>query len=228
MKILLCTEVEEQFSSYMDGTLSGIEMVDVQEHMRHCKACTRSFAHWRGTLSALEELGPAKMPPSLSLRLRVALSHEKARTPAARLERLRVSWDNTFAPLMVQLSAGFASSVLLLGTVLLLVGTFVTPEQAAARDQPMQVTSPPRLLYVSLPDGSSPVATINGSVIVRVFVDDHGRVYDYHLISGAIDTGSRVALANEMMWSVFEPAYAFGDPVRGSVILSLAGISVPG
>ncbi len=228
MKILLCTEVEEQFSSYLDGTLPGMTMVEVQEHMLHCSACTRSFAEWRGMVAALGELGAAKMPPSLSLQLRVALSHEKARTPAARLERLRVAWENTFGPLMVQLSAGFASSVLLLGTMLLLIGTFATPEDAAARDQPMRVTSPPRLLYVSLPDGSNPSATLNGSVVVRVFVDSTGRVYDYRVISGAADPASRTAVANEMMWSVFEPAHAFGDPVRGSVILSLVGVSVPG
>ena len=228
MRILLCTEVEEQFSSYLDGTQPGTAMVEVQEHMRHCAACTRSFAEWRGTLSALAELGTAKIPPSLSLQLRVALSHEKRRTPAARIERLKVAWDNTFAPLMVQLSAGFASSVLLLGTMLLLIGTFATPENAAARDQPMRVTSPPRLLYVSLPDGSNPSSTLNGSVVVRVFVDSTGRVYDYHVISGAADPDSRTAVADDMTWSVFEPAHAFGDPVRGSVILSLVGVSVPG
>ena len=226
--ILLCTEVEDQFSSYLDGSLSGVAMADMREHMVHCSGCTRSFAAWRGTLDVLSTLGPVKAPPQLDLRLRVALSQEKLRTPRAMARRLAVRWRNTVAPLAVQASAGFASAVLLLGALLLLVGTFAAPEPAAARDEPIGMASSPRLLYASLPDGSSPVGTLNGSVVVRVFVDASARVYDYRVISGVADARSQDALANQMMWSVFAPARVFGEPVRGSVILSLAGVSVPG
>ncbi len=228
MTILLCTEAEDRFSSYLDGTLSGVAMADVREHLVHCAQCSKSFAQWRGTLAALSWIGAAKAPPSLPLQLRVAISQEKARTAGTLLRRLRVRWQNTLAPLLVQASAGFASAVLLLGTVLLLVGTFATPEPADARDQPIGMASPPRLLYTALPDGSNPTGTLNGSVVVRVFVDADGRVYDYRVISGVADPRSRSALASEMMWSVFEPAHVFGQPVSGSVILSLAGVSVPG
>ncbi len=228
MTILLCTEVEDQFSPYLDGTLPGRAMVDMQEHMHHCRECSDSFAHWRGTLAALAALRPVKVPPMVALQLRVALSQEKARSPRQWLARLKVRWDNTLAPLAVQASAGFASAVLLLGTVLLLVGTFATPERAAARDEPIGMASAPRLLYASLPDGSDPISALDGSVVVRVFVDASGRVYDYRVISGVPDSRSHAALANEMMWSVFEPAHVFGAPVRGSVVLSLAGVSVPG
>lgn len=228
MTILLCSEAEEQFSAYMDGTLSGVTMADVQEHMQHCAGCTRSFAQWRGTLVALEVLGAVKPPADLALRLRVAVSHEKARRAGTWLDRLRVRWDNTLAPLAVQAGAGLASTVLLLGTVGLLVGTFAAPEPAAARDEPIGMATAPRLLYNGLPGGSGSLAVLDGSVVVRVFVDARGRVYDYRVISGLADSGSREALANEMMWSVWEPARVFGSPVRGSAIVSLAGISVPG
>ncbi len=217
MNLLLCTEAEERFSDYLDGTLSGVAMADMQEHLRHCGACARSFAEWRGTLAALE-----------ALKLRVALSQEKARTAASTLDRLKLRWQNTVAPLAVQASAGLASAVLLVGTVLLLVGTLATPEQAAARDEPIGMATPPRLLYAAAPDRSSLQTPLNGSVVVRVFVDAQGRVYDYRVISGTADPRSRAALANQMLWSVFEPARVFGEPVRGSVILSLAGVSVPG
>lgn len=226
--ILLCSEAEDQFSEYLDGTLSGVAMADVQEHLRHCAACTRSFAAWRGTLVALGGLGAAKPPAELSLKLRVAISQEKARTAGTWLERLRVRWDNTVAPLAVQAGAGLASTVLLLGTVGLLVGTFATPEPAAARDEPIGMATPPRLLYSTPPDGAGVASSLDGSVVVRVFVDARGRVYDYHVISGVADATSREALANEMMWSVWEPARVFGSPVRGSAVVSLAGVSVPG
>lgn len=226
--ILLCTEAEDQFSSYLDGTLSGVAMADMQEHFRHCKPCAKAFSQWRGTLAALAQLGTVKPPPDLSLRLRILLSQETARSMGGPLSRWKARWQNTVAPLAVQASAGFASAVLLLGTLLLLVGTFAAPEQAAARDEPIGMASVPRLLYASLPDGTNPADTLNGSIIVRVFVDASGRVYDYRVLSGLADARSQVALASEMMWSVFAPARVFGEPVRGSVVLSLAGVSVPG
>ncbi len=228
MTLLLCTEAEERFSSYLDGTLSGIEMADVGEHLRHCRHCAENFAAWRLTVSALGTLAPLKAPPMLSLRLRVAVSREKARTPHALLQWFLVRWQNTFAPLAVQASAGFASALLLLGTVVLLLGTLAAPEPAAARDEPIGMALPPRLLYTAMPDGASTLGMLNGSVVVRAFVDASGRVYDYRVLSGAADARSRSAIADQMMWSVFEPAQVFGEPVRGSVVLSLAGVSVPG
>ena len=228
MTLLLCTEAEDQFSAYLDGTLSGVAMADVREHLAHCPACSRSFAGSRATLAALAALPPLKPPPALALRLRVAVSQEKARTVASTIETLKLRWRNTVAPLAVQFSAGLLSAALLLGTVMLLVGTFAAPEQAAARDEPIGMATPPRLLFAAPPDRSSLEAPLNGSVVLRVFVDAEGRVYDYRVISGTADPRSQAALANEMLWSVFAPARVFGEPVRGSVILSLAGVSVPG
>jgi hypothetical protein len=228
MKILLCTEVEDQFSSYMDGSLSGAAMVEIQEHMRHCRGCTGSFASWQATLQSLACLGQAKAPPMLGLQLRVAISRERSRTWSGRLELLRLRWQNTLGPFAVRASAGFATAVLMVGTLALLVGTFANPELAAARSEPTTPATPPRFLYVSQPDGFSPSLTINGSAVVRVYVDAKGHVYDYSVISGEITPANRSAIANEMLWSVFSPAQAFGEPVQGSLILSVTGVSVSG
>ncbi len=226
MNLLLCSEAEAQFSDYVDGTLTGRAMADVHEHLRHCPACTHSFAAWRATVDVLGRLGDLKPPPEHALQLRVALSRERARSPRLLLQQLSIRWQNTVAPLLVQASAGLASAILLLGTVLLLVGTFAAPEQAAANDEPIGMATAPRLLYTTLPDGSNPVTHLDGSVVVRVFVNAMGRVYDYRVIAGTPDGDTREALANEMLWSVFEPARVFGEPVRGSLILSLSGVSV--
>lgn len=228
MSILLCSEMEERFSSYLDGTLTGVAMVEMQEHLEHCGECAQSFAAWRATLNALATLTRVRAPRTLSLQLRIALSHERARTPRSAWEHLCVQWQNTIAPLAVRASAGLASAVLLLGGLLLLVGTFASPEAARAGDEPIGTASQPRLLYVAHPDGSDPLAALNGSVVVRVFVNEQGEVYDYRILSGPENERARSALANGMMWSVFEPAQVFGEPVPGSVILSLAGVSVPG
>ncbi len=228
MKILLCTEVEDQFSNYMDGSLSGVAMAEMQEHMRHCHGCTGSFVAWQGTIRSLASLGQVKAPPTLGLQLRVAISRQRSRTWSARLEMLRLRWDNTIGPFAMRVSAGFATAVLMAGTLALLVGTLANPEPAAARSEPAIPATPPRFLYVSQPDGFSPSLTMNGSAVIRVYVDASGHVYDYHVLSGALDPANRSAIADEMLWSVFAPAQAFGEPVQGSLILSLSGVSVAG
>ena len=205
MSILLCPEVEARFSEYVDGSLPGTSMVELQEHLRYCRECSASLEAWKTTVETLAQMGRAKAPASLSLRLRVALSHEQERTLSARWEKLKAWWVDHLVPLAVQASAACASLVLMLGTLALLAGTLATPEQAAARDRPIGMATSPRLLYAALPDGRSPLSELNGSLVVRVYVNASGRVYDYRVISGAADPRTRSALANEMMWSVFEP-----------------------
>ena len=228
MKILLCTEVEDQFSSYMDGSLSGVAMAELQEHMHHCRECAVSFAAWQATIQSLSSLGAAKAPPALGLQLRVAISRQRSHTWSARLEQLKLCWDNTLGPFAMRASAGFATAVLLVGTLALLIGTLANPEPAAARSEPVVPATPPRFLYVSQPDGFSPSLTMNGSAVVRVYVDARGHVYDYRVLSGSMNAANRSAIADEMLWSVFAPAQAFGEPVQGSLILSLSGVSVDG
>ena len=210
MKILLCTEVEDQFSHYMDGSLSGVAMAEMQEHIRHCRECALSFTAWQATIQSLNCLGPAKVPPTLGLQLRVAISRQRSHTWGARMEQLRLRWENTLGPFAMRASAGFATAVLMVGTLALLIGTLAAPEPAAARSEPEVAATPPRFLYVSQPDGFSPSLTMNGSAVVRVYVDASGHVYDYRVLSGAVNQANRSAIADEMLWSVFAPARAFG------------------
>jgi len=59
-------------------------------------------------------------------------------------------------------------------------------------------------------------------------VNGSGRVYDYHIVSGPNDPRTRSQVENQLLFSIFEPARFFGQPVRGLVILSFSGISVQG
>ena len=53
-------------------------------------------------------------------------------------------------------------------------------------------------------------------------------MYDYKIISGNADSKTRSQLEDALMFSVFAPAQVFGQPVRGTVLLSFSGVSVPG
>jgi anti-sigma factor RsiW len=222
-----CGSVRSQFSSYLDGAVTGAEMQSIGVHLEACYECAAEFDDWKNAQSMLGLLGPAKAPEDLALRLRIALSYQTVNTRKESLARWRVRWQNTLQPLLLQASAGLASTIVLLGTVSLLVGMFATPEPLAARDEPLGMASSPRFLYTSLePDGA--IGDRDNPVIVEAFVNGSGRVYDYKIVSGANDAQTRSQLADALLFSVFAPARAFGEPVRGVVVLSFSGVSVRG
>lgn len=222
----LCTNVEAQFSDYLDGAVSGVAMQRIASHLRDCQACTDDFEAMRSMQAVLSSLPPVKAPSDLALQLRVAVSNERARTPRNLWSTLQVSWKNSIAPLLLQASAGFASTVLLLGSVALLIGMFATPEPLAARDVPLGMASNPRFLYNSVEPAAVPIGGRDNPVIVEAYINGVGQVYDYRIVSGPNDANTRSALDNLLLFSRFEPARFFGEPVRGMAVLSFTGVSV--
>jgi negative regulator of sigma E activity len=244
-----CNSIRERFSAYLDGALTGVAMQETAAHIESCAECEREFSGWRAVQAALASLGPARAPADLALRLRVALSQEQTHTPRQSLARLQVRWHNTLAPFLLRASAGFASAVLLLGTAAVLVGAFASPQPVEARDSSSDATTSPHFLYSMLTSSTPGTyqaetaslrdADIHGaartraienatSVVVEAYVNSSGRVYDYRIISGPDTAASRAQIENLLLFSVFEPARSFGEPVRGIAVLSFSGISVQG
>jgi hypothetical protein len=223
-----CSGIRSQFSEYLDGMITGVAMHQVAQHLESCPTCAEEFAGWRRTQTALAELGPLKPPADLALRLRVALSQERTKTPARSFAQWQVYWQNTMAPIVLQASAGLASTVLLLGTVGLLIGMFATPEPLAARDEPIGRASSPRFLYSTNSTNEPAMGPPTNPLVVEAMVNGDGRVYDYRILSGPVDKQTRSNLENQLLFSVFEPARVFGQPVRGLAVMSFAGVSVKG
>jgi anti-sigma factor RsiW len=238
-----CSAIRDRFSLYLDGALTGVAMQQTAAHLESCNECKREFSDWRAMQTALTAVGPAKAPADLALRLRVAISQEQSRTTRQSLGRWKVRWNNTMAPFLLRASAGFASAVLLLGSATFLVGAFASPQTVEARDVSDDAATSPRFLY-SLMASSTPVtptvATVSGdsnarvvteapsAVVVEAYINSSGRVYDYRIISGPDNAASRAQIENLLLFSVFEPARVFGQPVRGVAVLSFSGISVQG
>jgi anti-sigma factor RsiW len=221
-----CADLRKQFSAYLDGAVTGAAMQEIAAHLEACSGCAAEFAQWRIAQSLISSIGPAKAPADLGLRLRVALSQESVNTAREKFARGRIRWQNTFLPLVWQVTAGFASTVALVGGVALLVGMFAT-EPLLAKDEPLGKESSPRFLYTSFaPPGG--VGDVDHPVVVQAFVNGEGRVYDYVIVSGNADTKTRAQLEDTLLFSVFAPAQVFGQPVRGTVVLSFSGVSVPG
>lgn len=222
----ICGAVQERFTDYLDGRLNGAEMQHIAAHLGVCQVCTRQWEELRETQGMLAALGPAPEPPDLLLRIRVAISQERARRSLSDVWSLE--WKNTIGPLLLQASAGFASAVLLLGTVAVLVTMFTQPQPVqASADEPLGIASAPRLMYLSSGVGDN-VDVSTTPVIVEVYINDEGQVYDYRIVSGPSDSATRAAVENLLLLSRFQPARYFGQPVRGLAVLSFSGISVRG
>lgn len=224
-----CDAVQAMFPEYLDGRLNGHEMQEIAAHLQDCGDCAQEWTALRDTQVALATLRPVPEPKDLLLRIRVAVSQERARSRQSISSTWGLAWKNTVGPFLLQASAGFASAVLLLGTVIFLVTMFAQPESAQANtDEPLGNPTAPRLVSLSTGAGNPDMASLSGPVIVEVYVNDAGEVYDYRIVSGPNDAETRSEVENLLLTSIFEPARFFGQPVRGLAVLSFAGVSVRG
>lgn len=226
--MMVCSAVQGKFTDYLDGRLNGVEMHDIAAHLEGCGVCSREWGELRETQGILASLGPAPEPGDLLLRIRVAVSQERAKASRTLGEKWDLAWKNTVGPFLLQASAGFASAVLLLGTVTILVTMFTQPQPVqASADEPLGVASAPHLMYLSSGVGDQ-ITTSANPVVVEVYINDEGQVYDYHIVSGPSDAATRAQVENLLLLSRFQPARFFGQPVRGLAVLSFSGISVRG
>ena len=223
----ICQKCQSSFSAYLDGAVSGKQMQQIARHLDTCAPCTQEFAAMRTMQQSLATLGPAKAPADLGLKLRLAISHEQARRKSSWLDSMALKWDNAIRPMLVQVSAGFAGAVILVGGIGLLLGMVAAPEPVMANDEPLGAMTSPHYLYSV--DNPRAILTDHDSVIVvEAYVNAQGRVYDYNIVSGPDDPAVHSQVLDQLLMSVYEPASVFGAPVRGRVVLTFSGISVHG
>jgi hypothetical protein len=178
------------------------------------------------TDNALRTLEPVQVPEDLSLRIRLALSHERVRAERRWAGRVHDRWtsvrENWLRPFALQGSVVAAALIATIGGVLMLGA--VAPQQAVeANDEPLTGFSAPRFLYSAAAE--QPVAAVGDEpLLVRAMVDTKGRVYDYRVLSGQLDDSASAALRQRMLTGVFRPAQVFGESVRGSVLLTFADV----
>jgi anti-sigma factor RsiW len=222
-----CDSIRSSFSAYLDGAISGHQMQEIARHLESCDDCKSEFEDLRAMQQSLCMLGPAKAPADLGMKLRLAISHERAAMKSSWRDSFSLKWENTVRPLLVQVSAGFAGSVVLVGGIMLLLGMVAAPEPVMANDEPLGAITVPHYLYSAV----SPHAITtshDAPIVVEAYVNEQGRVYDYNIVSGPVDTSVKNQVVDQLVMSVFQPASVFGSPVRGRVVLTFAGVSVRG
>jgi len=224
-----CGAMKAKFSEYLDGRLTGREMQRIAAHLHVCADCASEWSAVRNVQSALAQLGPVQEPKDLALRIRVAVSQERARSHKRLFNTWNLAWQNTVGPFLLQAAAGFASAVLLLGTVILLIGIVAKPETAQANnDEPLGNATAPHLRYFLSGTSDSQIAELPAPVVVEAYVNGEGQVYDFRIVSGPDYPATRSQVESLLVSGVFEPARFFGQPVRGLAVLSFSGVSVRG
>jgi hypothetical protein len=220
-----CLKNQSYFSAYLDGAVSGRQMQEIAGHLDNCEHCAQEFAALRDLQESLGSLGPVKAPADLGLRLRLAISHQQAARKSRWLDNLALQWDNAIRPMLLQVSAGFAGAVVLVGGIALLLGMVAAPEPVMANDVPLGAMTSPHYLYSSV-NPHAIVSCHDTVVVVEAYVNSQGRVYDYNIVSGPTDAAVESQVVDQLLDSVFQPASIFGAPVSGRVVLTFSGISV--
>ncbi|MGC9157903.1 MAG: zf-HC2 domain-containing protein [Terracidiphilus sp.] len=224
-----CKATQTKLTEYLDGRLSGRQMQRIAAHLEGCQRCAgewRSLGHAQASLAVL---GSVPEPENLLLRIRIAVSHERIRRSRGIFYTLKVFWRDAIGPFLPQAVGGFASAVLLMGSVILLVGMFTQPQSAqATADEPLGRVTAPHFLYLSSVVNDGQIGAVPSPVTVEAYINGHGQVYDYRIVEGPTDPATRAKVENLLLWSRFEPARRFGQPVPGLAVLSFSGVSVRG
>ncbi len=141
---LQCLQVKRLFSPYLDGAVTGAQMLALQDHLSGCPECHREYQEMRRTQQLLVSVARPKAPADLGLKLRLAISREAAANKRGRFAGLKVRLENTMEAFMVPATAGFLSALIIFGIAMVY---FVAPSSLRAdNDVPLvMVNTAPRV-----------------------------------------------------------------------------------
>ena len=226
MKELRCPQAKQLFSPYLDGAVTGAEMLALQNHFAQCPACHGEYQALRRTQQLLMNGARPKVPADLGLKLRLAISREAAHTRRSRFEGLMVRLENALQAFMVPAAAGFVSALILFGIAMVY---FVAPSSLRAdNDVPLvMVNTGPELQPSTF--GLSMDTIDDDSLVIEAYVDTNGRVQDYRILSDSTHSKEVLPKVKQMLiFTTFRPALSMGRPTPSRAVLSFSKISVKG
>lgn len=227
---LQCPQAKRLFSPYLDGAVTGTEMLALQSHLSECAACDGEYRALRRTQQLLTSVGRPKAPADLGLKLRLAISHEAAAAKRAPFEGMMVRLQNAMQMFMVPATAGFLSALVIFGVAMVY---FVAPSKLHAdNDVPLvMVNTQPEIQPSSY---EMTMDTIDeDSLVIEAYVDANGRVEDYRILSdpGQVKQLSpevKTRLLDFMTFTTYRPALSMGRPTPSKAVLSFSKINVKG
>jgi hypothetical protein len=217
-----CLKVRRKASAYADNALSQEERREMRQHMQDCQVCARESERYQRIREALRSL-PRRVPPSdLTVRLRVAASQARTRTadgasPWTRArDRFQLALANLMRPLALPLAGGLCAALVLFSALVpTFTATFAINKTDALVDVPTMLTTEPSLKYMA------PIAFAEADAVVDLNIDDQGRIVNYSIVSAPGQTEQlRRRIENNLLFTEFWPATAFGKPISGTVRIS--------
>lgn len=215
-----CWTVRRRFSAYLDNSLPDKEGRVLRAHLRDCGACARRSDDYRLSRRALRSLPQRTPPMELTSQLRVIASRQLAQkaTGSSRLRewagRLKLALDNLMKPLALPAFGGLGAAILLFT---ILVPTFsgaffLVP----AGDVPTGLSTDPVLKSMA------PIGFHYGDAEVDLRIDEQGRIVNYSIVGnqGLDKDAMRRSIENNLLFTQFAPATAFGVPVTRTLRLS--------
>ena len=223
---LQCPQAKRLFSPYLDGAVTGTEMLALQAHLSDCAACNDEYQGLRQTQQLLVNMARPKAPADLGLKLRLAISREAARARRPAFEALQVRLENAFQAFMVPATAGFLSALIIFGIAMVY---FVAPSSLqAGNDVPLvMVNTAPQLEQSAF--GMTLDTIDSDSLVIEAYVDANGRVQDYRILSDTQDSREVLPQVKRMLiFTTFRPALSMGRPTPSRAVMSFSKISVRG
>jgi hypothetical protein len=219
-----CSEAKSMFSPYLDGVVTGTEMLALTRHLDSCARCQRAYVSLRQTQQLLTRAGRRSAPEDLALKLRLAISREIAQSRSPYFHDLRIRIENTIHGFMVPATAGLVTAVVIFG---FLMGFLALPLQADNPDVPLMLNTAPQLQQSAF--GTALESIKDDSLVIEAIVDSNGRVQDYRVLSNPQDEKDLPSqVKNMLIFTTFRPATSMGQPTSGRAVLSFSKISVKG
>lgn len=225
-KGLRCPQAKQLFSPYLDGAVTGTEMLALQHHLIECASCHHEYRALQRTQQLLTSLPKPKVPADLGLRLRLAVSREADAAKRYRFEGLMVRLENAIHAFMVPATAGFLSALLIFGIAMVY---FVAPSTLRAdNDVPLvMVNTQPELQQSAF--GMTMDSIDADSLVIEAYVDANGRVQDYRILSDPANSKEVLPQVKRLLiFTTFRPALSMGRPTASTAVLSFSKISVKG
>ena len=222
-----CGDAKGLLSPYLDGAVTGTEMLAVQAHLDQCAACMREYKLLRQTQQLLMSVGRVQEPADLGLKLRLAISREAAEARRPRFEVLRMRVENTLNAFMVPATAGLVCALLIFGLVTAILAMPGEVQANNRQDVPLVLNTGPELQQSVF--GTSLNSMDADSLVIEAYVDRNGRVQDYRILSDSGEAQELLPQVKRMLiFTTFRPAMSMGRPISSRAVLSFSRISVQG
>lgn len=210
-----CEHLQELTSSLLDQTGSAAERQHAMAHLASCHECDAYYDAMVKLRHTTRSLPQPAVPAAVQQKLRGIADRNRIQ----RLARVSFSdrvnnWIATFQvhcqnmmrPMALPVAGGVLSAVLLFG---MWIPNLTATPQSLSGDVSAPIFTDPSL------SRSNPVR-YGGDVVVKLIIDERGKVADYEVIQGQ----DSEELRNFILFSIWAPATSFGKPTWGKALWS--------